>query len=87
MQQIIFVLGSVNIAAKLFRYVQKSGCLKCSLIKTPAIISSGGCSYSLKTEEQYLKMIEKEALKRKIKIKGIYREILKEGEFEYEGIS
>ena len=87
MQKIIIVLGSVNIAAKLFKHVQRSGCLKCELIKTPAVISGGGCSYSIKAEEKFLKMIENEALKRKIKIKDIYREISEEGVYKYESIS
>lgn len=87
MAQILAVVGAINSAGMLLKELKRSGCLKCKIVHTPALISSGGCSYSVSIEESCLPVLTKAALKSKIKIKGIYKEVLKEGESSYDSLS
>lgn len=87
MAQIIAVVGSVSTASGLLKEMERMGCINCRIVHTPVCISNGGCSYSVKLDEACMKVLRTCVDKRKIKLRGIYKEILKEGEYVYDDIS
>ena len=85
--QILAVAGSVTTASALLKEMEKKGCINCRVVHTPVCISKGGCSYSVKFDEACMKILKLCLDKRRIKLRGIYKEILKEGEYMYDDIS
>ena len=85
--KIFFVIGSVTAATRLIRELYKSGIKKASVVNTPTAISSGGCSYSIKSDESEAEQIYLVARRKNIKVKGVYREIESGEECKYESIS
>ena len=87
MAELIAVSGAITEAVRLSKELSENGCINCRVIHTPAKISSGNCSYSVKLEEKYISLLKKIMENKKIRVKAIYREIKKEGELFYERIS
>ena len=85
--KIFFVIGSVTQASRLIRELYKSGIKKASVVNTPAAISNGGCSYSIKSDESETELIYTAARRKNIRIKEVYREIVSGEEYKYESIS
>lgn len=85
--QILAVVGSVTVASRLFKDMERKGCINARVVHTPICISKGGCSYSVKFNEECMKLLKGCLDNRGIKLRGIYKEILKEGEYIYEDIS
>lgn len=85
--QILAVVGSVTVASALLKEMERNGCINCRVVHTPVCISGGGCSYSVKFDEACMKLLKPCIQRRRIKLRGIYKEILKEGEYIYDDIS
>lgn len=87
MTYILAVVGAITSATRLATHLEKNGCKNINLIKTPAAISAGGCSYSLKMNELDLNALRSATSSRKFKVKKIYL-VTEEGqECEYNDIS
>ncbi len=87
MGKIIVVVGSVTTAARLEKILRKRMGIASNVIHTPAQISSGGCSYSLRSNHENLSYIKEAARVNKIRVRGFYVEDTAKGEKEYYAIS
>lgn len=87
MGKIIVVVGSVTTAARLEKILRKRMGVTSNVIHTPAQISSGGCSYSIRSNHENLSYIKEAAGANKIRVRGFYIEDSFEGEKKYYAIS
>ena len=85
MGYIIAVTGSVTSASRLEKKLLKYGCTDVRVMHTPAELSTGGCSYSVRISDKYTR--ELEAVMGSSKIKKLYRESMEKGESVYIDIS
>ena len=81
------VVGSVTAAARIQRDLEKMGFLNARVVNTPVNLSNGSCSYSVKLTEGGMQNVINAAIRRKVKIKGIYAVRQEGGEYIYENIS
>ena len=69
----IVILSSAISAGRLKKHLASEG-IPSELIQTPAALSKGGCSYSLKFSEMYTKNVSHGISILHITSKGIYKE-------------
>lgn len=87
MSDALAVIGPINTAIRLKKAIMESkGCTP-NVVHTPAVINEGGCSYSLKFNEQYIPIVNNYANKLNIFVKGFYIESDMKGEKEYYVVS
>ena len=85
MAEILAVTGAITSATRLAGVLEKRGCIKARVVHTPAEISQGGCSYSVKLPESCMSILL--SASGRFRIKGIYRERTENGEAVYDNIS
>ena len=85
--KIIVIIGSVTTATRLKKAVERQGVIEAEVIHTPAEISGGSCSYSVKLDFENMFLTLDTAKKQGIKIKKIYKEEKNNMEREYYDIS
>lgn len=85
MAELLAVTGAITSATRLVKALEKRGCIKARVVHTPAEISKGGCSYSVKLPESCNAILV--TVSGKFRIKGIYRERTENGETVYDDIS
>lgn len=81
------VVGSATSAERLKRTAERSIGFPVYVVKTPASIRKGGCSYSVRTDDRALDMIKKIAREKGFSYKGIYKVYNKNGERVYHAVS
>lgn len=81
------VVGSITTATRLAKILEKTAGIPASAVHTPSSISRGGCSYSVRTNEQFLNTVRMVISEFNIRIKAIYIEEFNNGEREYRAIS
>lgn len=84
---ILAVVGAVTTATRLAGVLEKSGCKNVKVIRTPVVISSGGCSYSVRINEENLNELLEASSHRRLRVKKIYRVQEFGQECEYHDIS
>lgn len=87
MGYIIAITGSVTSASRLEKKLTKYGCTDVRVMHTPAVLTTGGCSYSVRISDKYINQLEIIMKDSRVKIKKLYREILVNGEVIYSDIS
>ncbi len=87
MAYILAVTGAITTASRLSKAVEKKGCISSRVIHTPQTLSSGGCSYAVKLPDSCMSALLTTSSETGIKIRGLYRERLENGESVYDDIS
>ncbi|MBP3360280.1 MAG: DUF3343 domain-containing protein [Clostridia bacterium] len=87
MADILAQVGAITTANRISRELEKSGCLGARVVHTPAVLSSGGCSYSVIVPGECLAPLIKVSSETGFKIKKIYRERAEGGGSVYDEIS
>lgn len=87
MSEIILIIGSVTTATRLRKAFERRGVLEARVVHTPAEISGGSCSYSVRMNYDNLINAIEVAKNNGIKIKKIYKEEKNGGERVYHDIS
>lgn len=80
------VVGSATAAERLRKTAEKNIGIPAYVVKTPAPIRKGGCSYSVRIDDRALNMIKKIARDRGLSYKGIYTVRKKNGESVYHAV-
>ena len=73
MTYILAVVGAVTTATRLAGALEKTGCRTVKIIRTPVAISSGGCSYSVRINEENLNDLFETSSHKRFRVKKIYR--------------
>lgn len=81
------VVGSITMATRLSRVIEKNTGLPTKVVHTPSALREGGCSYSVYTSDKIYDIIHTILSDFDIHVKGIYIEKLVDGEREYRDIS
>lgn len=81
------VVGSVTTATRLARILEKRVGIPASVAHTPSAIKSGGCSYSVRINDNALGAARRVVDEYGINIKGMYKEEISGREREYRDIS
>ena len=87
MRYILVVVGAITSTTRLGTVLEKNGCKNINIIRTPIVISSGGCSYSLKMDEKDIDVLRSVTASRRFRIKKIYSVNDSGQECEYNDIS
>ncbi len=87
MLNLIITAGSITTAVRIKKKLNSLGDISASVINTPAVINSGGCSYSVKTNYNNLNLVKNLAAEKKIKYRKLFCEKLVNGELIYNDIS
>lgn len=70
--ELLAVVGPVTTTLRLQKMLNKMGDINARSVHTPASLSTGGCSYSIRTLGKSLSMIVELAKKNNIKVKAYY---------------
>lgn len=87
MTYILAVVGAITSTTRLATHLEKIGCKNINVIRTPVIISSGGCSYSVRLGEENIEKLRSVSSARRFRVKKIYKVTENEQECEYDDIS
>lgn len=87
MADILALVGAITTATRLTKEMEKSGCLGARVVHTPAVLSSGGCSYSVRVPGECLAQLLKVSSETGFNIKKIYRERTESEGSVYDAIS
>ena len=87
MSNLIVTAGSVTTAIRLEKQLHYAGDLNAAVIHTPPAISTGGCSYSVRTSPDKLSLIKQIMSNKKIRVRKFYIEELVNGERVYSALS
>ena len=87
MLKLIITVGSVTTAVRIKKKLSSLGDKSASVIHTPSFINSGGCSYSVKTDNKNLNLVTSLAEEKQIKYKKLFTESNDNGGTEYHDIS
>lgn len=80
------VVGSATVAERLKRAIERNIGFPAYVVKTPAPIRKGGCSYSVRTDDRALSMIKKIARENGLSYKKIYMVKKQNGESVYNAV-
>lgn len=81
------VVGSATAAERLKRAAERSIGFPAYVVKTPQPIRTGGCSYSVRTDDRALDIMKKIIRDRGLSYKKIYTVHNKNGERVYHAVS
>ena len=81
------VVGSATVAERLKRAVERSIGYPAYVVQTPAPIRKGGCSYSVRTDDRALGMMNKIVRSSGLSYKKIYKVMNVNGERVYHAVS
>ena len=84
---ILVVVGAITSATRLATELEKKGCKSIKVIRTPIVLSAGGCSYSIKLPESDINILRSVVSIRRYRVKKIYSVVEEGRECEYNDIS
>ena len=84
---LLAVIGPVTTAARFEKKINAQSRISTRIIHTPDTLSSGGCSYSIKTKAENFPILLEIANQYKIKVKGYYLCDIIDGKEVYHVIS
>jgi hypothetical protein len=75
------VVGSITMATRLAKLLDKTADVSARVVHTPSKIGNGGCSYSVRIEEKSLDAARAVIEESGIRVKAIYAEEMNGGEY------
>ncbi len=72
MNEVLIVFASATTASRIKKLLEKEG-FYARILQTPKLLSIGGCSFSVKTTEEAIKVCRRFADELSVKIKGVYK--------------
>lgn len=79
----LITIGSVTTATRLARLLERNTGYPASVVHTPSEINKGGCSYSVRVNDNMLSQAKKIIKDYNVPIKKIYLEHMKGGKHVY----
>ena len=80
------VVGSATTAERLKRRLEKTSGYPASVVRTPAPLRTGGCSYSVKIDDRSLDLAKQLLRTSGLSYKKIYRTLNRNGERVYNAV-
>ena len=87
MSNLIITAGSVTTAIRLEKQLSYAGDLNAAVIHTPPAISTGGCSYSVRTSLDKMPLVKQIIEGKRIRVRKFYIEENVNGERVYNALS